>query len=261
MNLKKTWTAERGRTAVITRENSSLVQLETDMLRLETGDEVSFAENGKDFAVIILEGKVRGACGGRTFGLERGSVFDGPADSLFLPRGVSFTVRAEAPSRVAVAKSPAERDFEPKLVKGQDARRKTLGKGSYVREASFLIEEAVPCNRFYIGEFWVKDGNWASWPPHKHDEDNMPTEGQLEEIYYFEFDKPSGCGVQMVYSKEGDLDELYRVKSGDFVEIPKGYHPFACAPGYTCYCLWIMGGKDRGIFCTTEEGHRWQNSI
>ena len=261
MNLKKTWNMQRGRSAVITRENSSLVQLEVDMLRLACGDSTNYEEQGKDFAVIILEGKLCVTCGGKEYVLERKSVFDGAADSLFVPRGRPFTVYAEADSRAAVCKSPAEKDFEPKLVKGKDARQKTLGRGAYVREASFLIEESVDCNRFYIGEFWVEDGRWASFPPHKHDEDNMPTEGKLEEIYYFEFDKPAGFGVQMVYSKEGDIDEAYVVKSGDLVEIPKGYHPFACAPGYKNYCLWIMGGKDRGIFCTTEEGHKWQNSI
>lgn len=91
----------------------------------------------------------------------------------------------------------------------------------------------------------------------EHDVDQMPTEGKLEEIYYYEFDKESGFGVQMVYSNDGKIDETYRVKNGDFVEIPKGYHPFVTAPNYTNYCLWIMAGKDRGIFCTTDEQQKW----
>jgi 5-deoxy-glucuronate isomerase len=47
------------------------------------------------------------------------------------------------------------------------------------------------------------------------------------------------------------------VKSGDFVEIPRGYHPFHAAPGYDNYYLWIMAGKNRGFFMTTDEDHLW----
>ena len=86
------------------------------------------------------------------------------------------------------------------------------------------------------------------------------TEGFLDEIYYFEFDKPQGFGFQAVYSKEGDINEVYKVKTGDLVEVPKGYHPFTVAPGYKNYCLWIMAGKNRGIFCTSEEEHKWVNN-
>ena len=87
----------------------------------------------------------------------------------------------------------------------------------------------------------------------------MPAEGILEEIYYYEFDKPQGFGIQRVYDKQGAFDETYTVKSGDAVEIPKGYHPFCCAPGYDNYYLWIMAGKNRGFFMTTEEQHKWLN--
>jgi len=50
---------------------------------------------------------------------------------------------------------------------------------------------------------------------------------------------------------------VYTVKSGDFVEIPRGYHPFHAAPGYDNYYLWIMAGKDRGFYMTTDEEHLW----
>jgi 5-deoxy-glucuronate isomerase len=162
--------------------------------------------------------------------------------------------------KIAVSKAPAEKYFKPQYVEVKDIKTKDLGKGSFTRTAAFNLPETVEANLLYIGEFWVEDGNWASYPPHKHDVDNMPTEGFLDEIYYFEFDKPQGFGFQAVYSKEGDINEVYKVKTGDLVEIPKGYHPFTVAPGYKNYCLWIMAGKDRGIFCTAEEEHKWVNN-
>ena len=135
-----------------------------------------------------------------------------------------------------------------------------MKKDSFLRTAAFNLAENAEANLLYIGEFWVENGKWASFPPHKHDVDDMPAEGFLDEIYYYEFDRPQGFGVQMVYSADKDPDKAYKVMSGDFVEIPKGYHPFSVAPGYKNYCLWIMAGKHRGIFCTTEEKHKWINS-
>ena len=89
---------------------------------------------------------------------------------------------------------------------------------------------------------------------------NMPKEAATEEIYYYEFDKPQGFGIQKVYTMEGDVDETYTVKSGDFVESPRGYHPFHAAPGYKNYMLWIMAGPVRGFYMTTDEDHVWLNN-
>ena len=47
------------------------------------------------------------------------------------------------------------------------------------------------------------------------------------------------------------------IENGDFVEIPKGYHPMTVAPGYKNYCLWIMAGKERGLLSAPEECHKW----
>ena len=147
-------------------------------------------------------------------------------------------------------------------VTGDGFEYKNIGKRKDVFDgpAHFILDERVDADIVYIGEAYVKGGQWASYPPHKHDDDNMPTEAATEEIYYYEFKKPSGFGIQRVYTKEGDIDETYTVKSGDFVEIPRGYHPFHTAPGYDNYYLWVMAGENRGFFMTTDEEHKWLNN-
>jgi len=258
-SFKKTWDMKDGCAEIITKENSSLNMLEVDMLKLKKGESKTYEEKDKEYALIILGG----CCSVQGDGMDfknigkRKNVFDGPATAVYIPRNKKYTVQADTDVTVAVCKSPAEKDFEPVLVKPEDVVVKDLGKDGWQRQAHFIVDERINANLIYVGEAYVKSGMWASYPPHKHDEDNMPTEGILEEIYYFEFDKEAGFGIQKVYSKEGDIDETYTVKTGDFVEIPKGYHPFCCAPGYNAYYLWIMAGKNRGFFMTTEECHQW----
>ncbi|MBE7087640.1 MAG: 5-deoxy-glucuronate isomerase [Clostridiales bacterium] len=262
MNLKKSYLEEYGYKKIITDRNSCLTYLELDFLKLADGDSCTVDEKGKEFSLMILTGKC--SVSGEGFSFEevgnRQNVFDGPAEAVYVGKDTAFTVTAKGGDvKIAIAKAPADKYFAPSYVPVKDIKTKDLGKGSFSRVAAFNLPETVGANLLYIGEFWVEDGNWASYPPHKHDVENMPTEGFLDEIYYFEFDKPQGFGVQMVYSKDGEINEAYKVKTGDMVEVPKGYHPFSVAPGYKNYCLWIMAGKNRGIFCTSEEEHKWVN--
>ncbi len=261
--LKKVWNRKFGAQEIITKENSCLEMLEVDMVKLHAGESVSYDEKGKEYALILLGGNC--TVKGTDFAYEnvgkRKNPFDGPATAVYIPQGKPYTITADTDVTIAVCKSPSQLDCAPALVRPEDVVIKHLGKPGWEREAHFIIDERITAKHLYIGEAFVAGGSWASYPPHKHDEDNMPAEGILEEIYYYEFDKASGFGIQRVYSKQGDLDETYTVKTGDFVEIPRGYHPFCCAPGYQNYYLWIMAGENRGFFMTTEEGHKWLNEI
>jgi 5-deoxy-glucuronate isomerase len=261
MNYKRSWDNSYGCTTMYKKGDCACKWIEIDMLHLKKGDSYSYDEQDKEYALLILGGKCS-VSGDRldykSIG-KRKDVFDGPATALYIPRNRKFTVTGDEDVRIAVCKSPAAADFDPVLVKPEDVVIKDLGKPGWKRQAHFIVDERMKANMIYVGEAFVEGGQWASYPPHKHDEDNMPTEGQQEEIYYFEYDRPTGFGVQKVYTRDGEIDETYTVKTGDFVEIPKGYHPCLCAPGYKNYYLWIMAGNVRGFFMTADPDHDWLN--
>lgn len=261
MNLKKTWNKKYGKSAVLTKENSTCKKVEMDMVRLADGDKKSYNEVNKEYALVILGGKCDVTGEGFEFknAGKRANVFDGAATCVYIPANKPFTITAVGEVSIAVCKSPSDKDFKAVVINPEDVVIKNLGKPGWEREAHFILDERTEANMLYIGEAYVKGGQWASYPPHKHDDDNMPIEAETEEVYYYEFKKPQGFGIQRVYTMEGDIDETYTVKSGDMVEIPKGYHPFHTAPGYDNYYLWVMAGEDRGFFMTTDEEHKWLN--
>ena len=261
MNLKKTWNKKYGKSAVLTKENSTCKKVEMDMVRLADGDKKSYNEVNKEYALVILGGKCDITGDGFEFKNvgRRANVFDGAATCVYIPANKPFTITAVGEVSIAVCKSPSDKDFKPAVINPEDVVIKNLGKPGWEREAHFILDERTDANMLYIGEAYVKGGQWASYPPHKHDDDNMPTEAETEEVYYYEFKKQGGFGIQRVYTMEGDIDETYTVKSGDMVEIPRGYHPFHTAPGYDNYYLWVMAGEDRGFFMTTDEEHKWLN--
>ncbi len=261
MNLKKTWTKKYGKSQMIDKDNSLCKNVEVDMLRLKDGESKIYSEKDKEYGILILGGKCSVVGSGFNYENigERETVFDGNATCVYVPRNTDFTITAVGEVQLAVSKCPSENDHKPALITPSDVITKDLGKPGWQRHAMFVLDERVEADQIYIGECWIEGGQWSSYPPHKHDDANMPTEAATEEIYYYEFDKPQGFGIHKVYNLEGDIDETYTVKSGDIVEIPRGYHPFHSAPGYKNYMLWIMAGPVRGFFMTTDEEHKWLN--
>ena len=55
-------------------------------------------------------------------------------------------------------------------------------------------------------EVLTPEGNWSSYPPHKHDQASE-TEAELEEIYYFEVRGEHGYGIHRTYTADRDIDE------------------------------------------------------
>ena len=259
--FKRSWNKKYGKSEIYKSCDSYCQKVEIDMLRLSDGDMKSYREENKEYALVILGGKCTVVGDGFEFkdAGKRADVFDGAATCIYVPANKPFIVKGVGEVQIAVCKSPSDKDYKPAIINPEDVVIKNLGKPGWEREAHFILDERVDSNMLYIGEAFVKGGQWASYPPHKHDDDNMPVEAETEEIYYYEFKKPQGFGIQRVYTMEGDIDETYTVRSGDFVEIPRGYHPFHAAPGYDNYYLWIMAGRDRGFYMTTDEDHKWLN--
>ncbi len=262
MNFKRHWNYnENGYTELFATENSACQGLEVDALKLSAGEVYEGFTCCKEYALTILGGTCDIFGDGfdyKSIG-KRKNVFDGKAYAVYLPKNKKFTVKATTDLKIVIAKCKAELDFEPVLITPDDVIVKNLGKPGFEREAHFIIDERMQANKIYVGENFIKGGQWSSFPGHKHDVNNMPTEGFAEEIYYYEYDKSTGYGIQQVYTADRELDESYAVRNGDIVEIPKGYHPCCVAPGYTGYLLWMMCCDNRGFYFTLDPEQEWQS--
>jgi 5-deoxy-glucuronate isomerase len=133
------------------------------------------------------------------------------------------------------------------------------GRGASTRQINQLLPaEVTGPERLIVVEVITPDGNWSSYPPHKHDEAGE-AECPLEEIYYFRFDRPGAFGFHRTYSKDGAIDATVTVRDGDAFLVPRGYHgPCAAAPGYPMYYLNVMAGPGpRAWMVTTDPDHSW----
>jgi len=108
-----------------------------------------------------------------------------------------------------------------------------------------------------VTEVFTPQGNWSSYPSHRHDVDDYPNITYLDETYYHRLNPAQGFGVQRVYTEDGSLDETMAVKDGDVVLVPKGHHPCGAPYGYEMYYLNVMAGPLRKWRFVNDPDHDW----
>ena len=260
MNFKKAYKGGKGYTPICKIGECSLKKLEFGIIELDAGESVDFNTEDKETAFIILEGHGDFKYDGGEF-LNVGnrmSVFENRrAESVYMPRDMKLTVTALDHLKIAVCATPVTEATEPQVLREEHTVTKLLGRVPFERETSFIIDGNSNAKVLTIGEAYTTEGNWAGFPPHKHDEDNMPTECIAEEIYYFLFEPKQGFAVQCLYTSDGEIDEAYRVKNDELVEFPYGYHSTVSAPGYKTYFLWLMAGDYQGFNRSNDPLHDW----
>jgi 5-deoxy-glucuronate isomerase len=207
---------------------------------------------GYETAVLALAG------GALTVGsLElpgRASVWDGLPSAAYLPPGMTATVTAaDGPLTLAVASAPAsgrETASAPVRIGPEDVSVEVRGAGNATRQITHIITPDFPADRLEVVEVYTPSGNWSSWPPHKHDTDDMPREAILEEVYHYRFRRPEAWGVQRLYG--GSVDGLWAVHDGETMIVADGYHPFVATHGDDAYYLNALAGDIRTMACSFD---------
>ena len=232
-----------------------------EVYRLARGATVDRAMEGREVCIVMLSGRAdikTGEHEWRGIG-TRQTVFGGPPDAVYIPPAGNLEVTgASDVCEVALCWAPAKRGAEPALIKASDVRQFKRGSGQTARTIHNILMEDRPAESLLVTEVLTPGGNWSSYPPHKHDTDNLPAESYLEETYYHRTARSEGFAVQMVYTDDRSVNEAIQVRDGDVVLVPRGYHPVAAGPGYDLYYLNVMAGPHRRWLVTTDPDHRWQ---
>jgi 5-deoxy-glucuronate isomerase len=210
-------------------------------------------EPRREVALVMLAGGASVTVrGGATFDLPgRASVWGGKPWALYLPAGVSaVAVAAQGAATVAIASAPSSASGEPIVIGPDDVSVEVRGAGNATRQINHIITPSFPADRLELVEVYTPSGNWSSWPPHKHDTDDMPREAVLEEIYHYRFRRPEAWGVQRLYG--GSVEGLWAVQGGETMIVRDGYHPFVATHGDDAYYLNALAGDVRTMACSFD---------
>jgi 5-deoxy-glucuronate isomerase len=245
---------------VITPEQAGLRFSGLQVLALDAGGRRLLELDDTEAALLPLAGSCRVEVGDRRFDLEgRRDVFSKVSDFVYLPLGSEVVVTTMRGGEFAVATARAERRLEAAYVPARAVSVEVRGGGGATRQINnFMSADAFEADRLIAVEVLTPDGNWSSYPPHKHDE-RTEAEVPLEELYYFRIQGESGFGFHRTYTSEGDIDATVTVRDGDLFIVPRGYHgPCVAAPGHTMYYLNVMAGPDeRAWRISMDPDHEW----
>src|SRR6202048_715054 len=232
----------------VTSESSGLHYVSFSACKLAPGETLSFSDNSNELCVVVLTGIVYAQTesfdwkeiGGRMSVFEDASPY-----AVSLPPRAKLTVTAKTTVELGVAGAPAKGELPVRLIESASIRRSVRGQGSNVRYVCDILPQDEPAESVLVVEVRTPSGNSSSYPPHKHDIDNVPIESQLEETYYHRINPPQGFVFQRVYSDSRDLDEAMAVEDRDLVLVPRGYHPVVVPHGYESYYFNVMAGPNR----------------
>jgi 5-deoxy-glucuronate isomerase len=231
---------------------------------LTPDDSLSFYDETKELCAVVLTGTVSAKTDGLTWNEIGGrkSVFEDAAPyAVYVPPCTKLTITAKTDSEIAVASAPAKGEMPARLIEPASMGLSERGKGANTRYVRDILPQDQPAESLLVVEVKTPSGNSSSYPPHKHDVDNIPVESLLEETYYHRIDPPQGFVFQRVYSDSRDIDESMAVEDRDVVLVPRGYHPVVVPHGYQSYYFNVMAGPKRVWHFHNDPAHEWILSI
>jgi 5-deoxy-glucuronate isomerase len=246
----------------IDNQNSPLKYVGFRLLTMEKNAVFTEDTEGYEVCVVALTGQIQVSESNHIFSSlgTRTSVFDRiPTDSVYISNNRIYEVKAESDNvKVALCYSPSTKQRATKWIKAADISIEDRGKYANKRHVhNILPDDDNTANSLLVVEVYTNGGNFSSYPPHRHDHDNLPEESFLEESYYHEIDPGQGFIFQRVYTDDRSLDQTMSIENQDVVVVPKGYHPVGVPDGYTSYYLNVMAGPERIWKFHNDPNHEW----
>jgi 5-deoxy-glucuronate isomerase len=240
------------------------------VLRLAPGEVNDLVTGERELAVLPQSGgHVTVDVEGRRFELEgRATVFSAVTDWVYLPIDAEVRLASATGAEVAMPSARATRRFDPAYVAAGDVAVEVRGAGPATRQVTNFMspEQFDGADKLMCVELLTPDGNWSSYPPHRHD-DSPECPVNNEEIYYFRVGRggsvdyaPEGFALHRTYTPEGDVDATVTIRDEDVFLVKRGFHgPCVAAPGYPLYYLNVLagpGGERSMAFCD-DPTHHW----
>ncbi|RGQ84692.1 5-deoxyglucuronate isomerase [Megamonas rupellensis] len=215
------------------------------------GEKLTFNEQAKEVAYVILTGEVKISWENNTEVMKRTSLFDENPTCLHVPLATEVTIEAVVDSEVLIQKTENDTKFAPKFYHPEDVQADVFGGGVWSGTATRTVRtifdyENAPYSNMVNGEVINSPGRWSSYIPHFHPQ---------PEVYVYKFDRPQGFGAAFIG------EDTFRTETNAYVAIPGGdIHPQVTAPGYAMWYSWMIRHLPDDPWAKTRivcEEHAW----
>lgn len=223
--------------------------LDFQLLNLEDGQTVEASSADREVIAVLLGGKADFAVNDSTFTNIGGrpNVFAGKPHAVYIPSQATYKITGNGPVQIGLCSAPSDLQTDPYVISPDQVTTGVWGAANFTRNFHQIVtatgQPDLPAARLIVGETYTPSGNWSTYPPHKHETEDLPREAYHEEMYYFKVNPSDGFGMTRFTNEDGDAG--YIVQNNTILMMPNGYHTVVSAPGYTTYYLWFLAGNHR----------------
>lgn len=247
-----------GQQVFVTPESAGWDHVGFEVHRLPAGQILRGREETRESCMVLFSGVANVQTTDEQWnGIgSRMSVFDAtPATAVYVSAGDEYSLTAVTDVELAICTAPGHIRREARLITPDSIQTEHRGQGILARRVQNILSEEDTADGLLVVEVRVDGGRWSGFPPHKHDQLDLPDESMLEETYHFRMNPSNGAAWMKVYTGDGSLDEMMTIRNGDTVLVPRGYHPVCALPGYDCYFINVMAGPVRTWKFRTDPQH------
>lgn len=258
--LKSTQPDKEGALFRVTPESVPWQYVGFEVYTLREGELLERNTGSNEICLVLLSGKADVKTREESFNEigKRMSVFEKiPPYSVYVPNNDYYSVKALTNIEIAICLAPGKSNYRARLIPPEDVGVEDRGSGKMSRKVHNILPEEKEADSLLVVEVFTPEGNTSSYPPHKHDKENLPRESYLEETYYHKLNPEEGFAFQRVYNDDRSLDESITIENNTVVLVPEGYHPVSCIPGYESYYLNVMAGPERTWKFQNDPVHEW----
>lgn len=241
--------------------NSPFKLLDFQYLRLEAGGCFEAESGDREVLAVILSGKADFTVNGARFAGVGGreNPFAGKPHSVYIPCGARYAVEAAGRFEAGLVSAPGDLDVPAYVIGPEQVATVMAGTGNFSRKLHQVLTLAgqpdLPARRLIVGETFAQPGHWSTYPPHRHEHDDLPREAFHEELYFFKLDPADGFALIRHYGE--DFDTAYTIRDNTIFLGAKGYHTVASAPGITTFYIWALAGNQRAQATFEDPSLSW----
>ena len=162
-----------GKVHDITAENANWGYVGFGLYHLKAGETTAEPTGDREVILVLVEGKAEVAVGDQNFGElgKRMNVFERiPPACVYAPNDTNWTAKATTNCTLAVCTAPGKGNYPARVI--TDIELVERGKGANTRYIHpIAMEEKDIADSLLVTEVFTPQGNWSSYPPHRHDED------------------------------------------------------------------------------------------
>lgn len=219
--------------------------IDFQLLVLPKGQTHTLLTEGREFALTPLTGSATFSVNGKPFGLlgGRDSVFTALPESMYSGCDSQVDILAETDVEIAIGSSKASKGNEAYAIRRDENILGVWGEGNHTRHYRSILHKDSPSETLWLAEVVVRDGCWATFPPHKHED--VPGDAFQEEMYFYKVEPKNGFGFCALFGGEVKADYAFMVRNNTIHKMPFGYHTVTAAPGQQVYYYAIFAGRGK----------------